>query len=281
VYGSSGGRRLLASALIILCIIVLVNKTAHVRVEATFVERAASDIMGPLQDLASRLFGPLTSATRDLVNLRSIRQENELLKEKLGSMPLLEAELKEARMENERLREMLKFAASVPSAYVPAVVIARNSDNWLSTFVINKGSSSGIQRDDPVVTSAGLVGRVIKVSARTSTVMLVVDPDSGAGGLVQRSRDSGVVVGQVGMGQMLKMKFFSRDSDVQVGDVILTSGLGSLFPKGLPMGTVISVGRGDYGLVKTADVVPFVNFDRVEEVLVLKGYQPVVEEGGH
>jgi len=270
LYGSSRGRRLVAAALVILVLLIAVNRNARVRQALGPLERLVSDVISPVQRLVRRIALPLSQIPGEIRRLRILADENLMLRERALPGPQLEADLEEARKENARLRELLRFTQAVPNTYIPAEVIGRNPDSWFNTAVINKGTADGVLRDDPVVTASGLVGRVTKVSANTASVMLLVDPDSGVGGLIQRTRDAGVVVGQAGPAQILKMKLFSRESDVKPGDVVVTSGLGSFFPKGLPVGKVLSVGRGDYGLVSTADVQPFANFDRLEEVLVLK-----------
>lgn len=260
----------MAAALMIVLVLALISRTRWPRDEVSVFEHLVSQITAPFQRIMRRVSAPFELISQEIRLLCQARNENLMMRDKVLGIPWLEADLQETLKENERLRELLKFAASLSMEYVPAEVIGRNPDNWFSTATINKGTADGVSRDDPVVTAAGLVGRVIKVTRDTATVMLMLDPDSGAGGLVQRTRDAGVVVGVGGPGQVLRMKLFSRESDVKVGDTIVTSGLGSFFPKGLPVGKVVMVGRGDYGLVKTADIQPFVNFDRLEEVLVLK-----------
>ena len=277
MHGSHRGRRLLAAALVVLVVLVVISKTAHVRLSITPVEGLLSELAGRWQSVVAWAGKPFVKISQEIARLRTMRDENLMMRDTVLKTPWLEADLQEALKENQRLRDLLRFAETLKYVYIPAEVIGRNPDNWLNTAVINKGLADGVSMNDPVVTSLGLVGRVIKVTRKTATVMLMLDPDSGVGGLVQRSRDAGVVVGVAG-GQTVSMKLFPRDPDVKAGDVIVTSGLGSFFPKGLPIGKVVSVSKGEYGLVKVADIQPFVNFDRLEEVLVLKPYEPVTED---
>jgi len=277
LYGSHRGRRLLAAALLLIVVLVVISRTAHVRLNTTLAEGLFSEMAGRWQGVVAWASKPFDRISQEIARLRTMRDENLMMRDTVLKTPWLEADLQETLKENQRLRDLLRFAETLKYAYIPAEVVGRNPDNWLNTAIINKGSADGVSVNDSVVTSLGLVGRVTKVTRNTATVMLMLDPDSGVGGLVQRSRDAGVIVGQAGGGQTLRMKLFPRDPDVKAGDVIMTSGLGSFFPKGLPVGKVISVSKGEYGLVKVADIQPFVNFDRLEEVLVLKPSKPVTE----
>ncbi len=279
MYSSGKGRGLLAAALIIILVLSVAARTRIARPDITLIERLVSQVFSPAQRLFQRVSLFFDRISQEIRLMREARDENLMLREKVLAIPWLETDLQEAQLENDRLRELLKFSQAVPSTYIPAEVIGRNPDNWFDMAVINKGLTDGVAKDDPVVTSSGLVGRVVRATSNTATVMLLLDVDSGVGGLVQRSRDAGVVVGRGSGEQVLTMKLFSKDSEVMVGDVIVTSGLGSLFPKGLPIGEVVSVGKADFGLSKTADIRPFVNFDRLEEVLVLKAdKEPAGEE---
>jgi len=277
LYGSYRGRRLLATALVVVAVLVVISRTAHLRLSMTPAEGLLSELAGRWQRGVAWASKPFDKISQEIARLRTMRDENLMMRDSVLKTPWLEADLLEALKENQRLRDLLRFAETLKYVYIPAEVVGRNPDNWLNMATINKGSADGVSVDDSVVTSLGLVGRVTKVTRTTATVMLMLDADSGVGGLVQRSRDAGVVVGQPGGGQTIRMKLFPRDPDVKAGDVIVTSGLGSFFPKGLPIGKVISVSKGEYGLVKVADIQPFVNFDRLEEVLVLKPSKPVME----
>jgi rod shape-determining protein MreC len=152
---------------------------------------------------------------------------------------------------------------------IAAQVVARNPNNWFSTVTLNRGANHGVRRDMVVVTAQGLVGRVSEVAPQTAKVMLITDPESGVGGLIQRSRDTGVVLGQTGDRARVIMKLFSPESAPLVGDKVITSGLGMVFPKGLSIGEVVSVETGDYGLVRYVEIEPAVDLDRLEEVLII------------
>lgn len=257
----------LVLAVAILAILLLLVATRNERVRVTVAEGLMSDALGPFQSLASGILQGTRRFTGSIVELRNLRQENQRLKAELESRYGLEASLAEVRIENDQLKGQLGLVRAKAFAYLTAKVIGRSPDNWFSTVILDRGSSNGVTRDLPVVTERGLVGRVSKVTARTATVMLLQDRDSGVGAIVQSSRDAGVVLGK--NNDALRLQFFSRDARVGLDDQVLTSGLGGVYPKGIPIGRVTAVDREEYGLLKVAQVQPHVDFSRLEWVLIV------------
>ncbi len=223
-----------------------------------------------------QLSNVLTTA-RDLATLRA---RNQQLQTQADTLTIDNARLKEVESENERLRELLRFAQLNPTydfrgGQVIARVITKAPSNYLSTIAIDLGSDHGIQPGMPVVTERGLVGRIQKVGPASSTVLLITDPSSGVQALVERtnSRAVGIVSGRAGA--LPAMEFISQDADVSVGDEIITSGLGGAFPKNLVIGQVVEVRQRDYEMFQQATVRPTVNFDRLEFVLVITNFTPL------
>ncbi|MDH3557772.1 MAG: rod shape-determining protein MreC, partial [Deltaproteobacteria bacterium] len=142
------------------------------------------------------------------------------------------------------------------------------------TILIDKGRSDGVTQDMAVVSAEGLMGRVIGVSSHHAKVLLILDANSAVDALIQRSRVRGVLVG-LGVDLCL-LKYVQRNEDVQVGDQVISSGMGGVFPKGLLLGTVQEVVRGSSGLFQRVEVKPAANFNRLEEVMVV--IQPPPEE---
>ncbi|MCL5676759.1 MAG: rod shape-determining protein MreC [Firmicutes bacterium] len=238
------------------------------RVERPAVSRAESwlsDALSPLQSVSSRAVRGVSSAFGAVAELGRLRSENQYLRDVLAQRPGLQSQLEELRVENEQLRQQLGLVQHSPLRYKPADVIGRSSDNWFATVTISRGSGDGVTRDMAVVTEQGLVGRVFKVTGRTATVLLLTDRDSGTGSLVANSRDAGIARGQDQ--DELQLRFFNPEAQVEVGDQVLTSGLNSLFPKGIPVGQVTQVTT--QGLVKEASLRPAVDFHHLERVLVV------------
>ena len=199
--------------------------------------------------------------------------ENRRLKQDICTLREQISQLKEYENENEELRKLLEFREKsklreMLADSVGAEVIGRNPVNWYKTIVIDKGARDGFKKDMVVVTGDGLVGRIKQVGTIASRVVLVLDEDNCVSAIVQRTREHGIVQGQ--LTDTLSMKYLSGKTEVIRGDVIRSSGLGGIYPKGLLIGTITDVERSDYGLTREAHVLPAVDFSRLENVLVLR-----------
>jgi rod shape-determining protein MreC len=189
-----------------------------------------------------------------------LQKENSLLRYRLNI-------LDEAYLENQRLKKLLSFKRDSPFKVVPCRVIGRSADNWGSSILIDKGRSSGLRRGMPVVTYDCLVGRIAEVYQSSANVLLVSDPSFSVSALSQRSRQEGLVCGT--LGSFLIMKYLPDNADIRTGDLILTSGLNEVFPKGIAIGKVVSIGKELSGLSSYCLIRPERDLSRVEEVLVV------------
>jgi rod shape-determining protein MreC len=172
------------------------------------------------------------------------------------------------------LTALLEFKAQALPTMIAAQVIGRDTGNWYRTILLNKGSADGIQADMGVVTSAGVVGRVVKTTMATAVVLLVSDPNNAIAGLIQRTRDEGIVEGTtVWLGKYI------RCSQERAGDRVVTSGLVGGFPRGLAIGTITTIGKEEGALFQSAELRPEVDVNRVEEVLVIQSPYIPGEDG--
>jgi len=197
---------------------------------------------------------------RNAIQRESLKKENEVLKSKLNVQ-------EDLRLENERLKELLSLRDRSSHKLIACRVIGRSIDSWASSIIIDKGRNSGLRRGMPVVTSLGLVGRVAEASEITSKVMLINDPNLSVSSIVQRSRQEGLVSGT--LGSHLIMRYLPQDADIEINDIIETSGLNETFPKGLLIGVVVDTGKEYSGLSRFAIIKPAVNLYGIEEVLVV------------
>lgn len=193
--------------------------------------------------------------------------ENERLKKEISSLRQRINTAEELSLENKRLRALLSFKQNSLFTLVAARVIARDPSNWSSVIIIDKGKRDGIKPSLAVITKQGLVGKVIEVGNVTSKIMLITDPNLGVSALLQRSRQEGLVSGT--LENLLIMRYLSADIDIKVSDVVITSGLSQIYPKGIIIGRVIEIGREYSGLQHFAMIKPEVNFSALEEVLVV------------
>jgi rod shape-determining protein MreC len=232
----------------------------------------------PLQNASSKASGATTGFFQQIWNFRSTAQENEQLKERLTQV---ETELNNARQaaaENEHLKGLLGLNEQTTIKSIPARVIARDPSVWFNTITINRGSSSGIEMNMPVVTAGGIVGRIITVSPWASQVMLLTDEKAGAGAVVGQLGQSGAlgsVRGRADLGvALIEMRYVSGTEKVEVGDTVMTTGQDGIYPAGLNVGRVVEVKSGSATQAHHILIQPGAQLDRLEEVAVLLYHPP-------
>ena len=191
----------------------------------------------------------------------SLEKEMEELKFKLN-------EAKEAEHENIRLRKILDLKEKSPYDFVVAQIIAKEPTNWLNSLVINKGQKNGIVINQPVMSFSNLVGKVIEVASRTAKVLLISDANSRVVSLIQRTRVEGMLEG-IGNG-LCRIKYLPVNADVKLGDVVISAGVGGVYPKGLIIGNIESIRIERGGIYKSGIVKPVSLLSGLEEVLCLK-----------
>jgi rod shape-determining protein MreC len=201
-------------------------------------------------------------------DLRGVENENRRLRAEAGTLTLQAREAEEARQEVRRLRELLALREETGRRAIAARVIARGSAGSARILLLGSGTRDGIARDQAVITPRGVVGRVIVAAAGTSKVQTILDPNSGVAALLQRTRVQGILVGDGD--SACRLEFVSELARVDVGDVVVTSGLDEIHPKGAILGVVTEVGEAK-DLTRHVKVRPEVDFQRLEEVLVLTG----------
>lgn len=195
------------------------------------------------------------------------KKKNEELEKELALLQSRLTQLKEVEIENDRLRHSLEFRKQLPFKFLSAHVIAHDVSSDYVGLRIDQGSDHGIQIGLGVVTPQGVVGRVLRVTPKFSDVVTLVDPTSNIDITVQRSRARGIVTGQAKK-LNCKLKYIDRNEDVQVDDVLVSSGFGDIFPKGLPVGNVLMVTPSPSGVMQTVLVKSVVDIYRLEEVLI-------------
>lgn len=231
----------------------------------------------PLQSASSKASGATSGFFEQIWNFRSTAQQNEQLKERLTQV---EQELNAARQaaaENERLKALLSLNEKTEVQTVPARVIARDPSVWFNTITINRGSSSGIAVNMPVVTGGGIVGRIIAVGPWSSQVMLITDEKAGAGAVVGQLGQSGAlgsVRGRADLGvALIEMRYVSGLEKVELGDSVMTTGQDGIYPSGLNVGKVVDVKTGTATQAHQILIQPGARLDQLEEVAVLL-YRP-------
>lgn len=196
-------------------------------------------------------------------------KENIKLKNEISALQQKINAAEEMFIENQRLKNLLAFRQDSPLSLLPAKVIARDPDNWSSAVIIDKGKRDGVRPSMAVITERGLVGKVAEAGNSTSKIMLLIDPNLSVSAMLQRSREEGLVSGT--LGKLLIMRYLSADIDIKLSDVVITSGLSRIYPKGIIIGRVAEVETQFSGSSHFAMVKPQVNFSSLEEVMVITG----------
>lgn len=213
-----------------------------------------------LLTLVRREVGAVISYHHNFIQNQRLKREMDLLRQNLNG-------LNELYLENMRLQKILSLKQKSSYKVIAARVIARSPDSWSSIIITDKGANQGIKRGMAAIGYPGLLGRVIEATAFTSKIMLINDPNLSISGIVQRSRQEGLVSGT--LGNRLIMRYLTEESDVKIQDVIVSSGLSEIYPKGLVIGTVVDLGEEFSGLSRYALIKPAVDLYNVEEVLII------------
>ena len=242
----------------ILCFLLLFFSLATPYIRAPFLNTLKYPLS--LLTLSRREFGAIIFYHRNFIQNEKLKKYIDLLKNRLNAK-------EEIYLENARLKNLLSFRQKSSYRLIAARVIARSADSWSSSVIIDKGKRNGIKRQMAVITYLGLAGRVTDTQEFTSKILLISDPNLGVSAIVQRSRQEGLVSGT--LGSHLIMKYLPEESDIRIGDVIITSGLNQTYPKGLLIGTVVGIGREFSGLSRYAIIKPAVNPSNIEEVLII------------
>lgn len=250
-------------------------------------QRGGLMVISPLESAVSTILEPFKNAYGWVADLLSARSENERLRQEADSLRSEVVSLREAADENQRLRELLDFTKqpSYPQDYatIPARVIGRSASPWNATITINRGADAGVSMGQTVVSGKGLVGQISAVTSNSAQVLLIVDHNSHVEAKLQTGSAAGTVVGSVN--SLLEMDFVDKNMKVIKNDVVVTSGTGKLFVKGVPIGVVEEAADQEIEYFKRISVSPFVDFGKLEEVMVLvppagAGQPPVDTEEG-
>jgi len=207
-------------------------------------------------------------------DLEALRQENARLQQ---ALTLAESELArrmEVDSQNKRLSQLVELQQQYGGKGVAATVVARTPDNWRKRLVVNRGAKDGIGTDSVVMSPRGLIGRVLVAGPNTSIISLLTDPGQTVATLGQRSRSPGIVTGEGDA--TLAMRYMPQQVDFRIGDLVLTSGFGGVFPKGIPVGKVVRVDQQPGAITPEVTIVPTADLDRIEEVMIFPPLNPVV-----
>ena len=235
------------------------------------------------ENVVNTILSPFQSAITSISNVTkkigviswemvTVYEQNKMLRSEVEQLRQRDVNVNEIMAENTRLTNILNYKNAVKQFDTAvAKIISYDSSNLTNSITINLGAKDGMQKNMPVITPQGLVGTIVAVYEHSAKVQLILDPRSAVGAIIQRpeSRVIGIMQGSVGVQTLAKMVNIPRDADVVVGDNVLTSGYGGLYPKGIVIGEVVEVTNEAGGLLKYATVKTAVDFYRIEEVLII------------
>ena len=254
-----------AVALIVVNIIILsVNSS---RYSSYGSGRSAIFFIAPFQETFTRSVQFLKNIWGHYFFLVSVAKENDNLKKTINHAIYKNNKYREIEISNFRLRNLLNFRKTMTNQVLVAEVVGQDPSPWFKTIIIDKGKSDGVEKGLPVVVPEGIAGQIIDISCNYSKVLLIIDRNSAVDALVQRTRARGLIKGQSD-GRCLS-KYVLRKNDIKVGDTVVSSGLDGVFPKGLRVGYVTEIVKRNSGIFQEVTVMPYVDFEKLEEVLVV------------
>ena len=229
--------------------------------------RIAIPFIAPFQKAVTHSIRFVRGLWNNYFYLVTAAKENERIRDALNRAIEENNQLVELKLSNTRLRGLLEFQKTIANRVIAAEVIGKDPSPWFKTIIIDKGRDDQVGKGMAVVIPDGVVGQVINASSHYSKVLLITAHNSSADALVQRTRARGIIQG--GATGRCAFKYVLRKHDVQIGDRVVTSGLDDVFPKGLSIGQVSRIIKPDAGIFQEVTVIPYVDFEKLEEVLVV------------
>jgi len=233
----------------------------------SFFGRTILNIFSPPLRAITFLLKGVRDLSGNYIFLLGANKKNLELQKSLDLLIEQNLQFKEVLLENDRLRKLLLLKKRSPVKLVSAEIVGRDPVGWFKTVLINKGTRADIRRNQAVITRQGIVGRILGVAADTAKVLLITDINSSVDALVQRTRARGVVEGRAS--NLCELKYVSSSDDVRPGDLVITSGLCGIFPKGLTIGRVGRVEKDGFSLFQYVELTPGTKLNKLEEVCIL------------
>lgn len=243
--------------------------------DPTLFEKIVTEVISPVQQGIVSSKESITSLWDNYLMIVNTSKENELLHRQISRLESDIFSMEETRRENLRLKQLLNFSDELTHFKVMAQVVGWDSANEFKVIRVNKGTRHGIRVMSSVITDQGLVGYVYRVTPNYADVLTILDQNNRVDVLVERTRTHGIVEGVFNF--TCALKYVMRNEPVEVGDKLLTAGVGGIYPKGIKVGMVRDIAKENFGMTLNIEVVPSVEFDKLEEVLVLVSQEQVEE----
>ena len=253
-------------AFIVINIIALIISARYLT-SATGFRNLGIGFVSPLQKTVTECVQVVKKIWLHYFFLISAEKDNDTLKKSLAESLYNTGQCKELEISNLRFRKLLDFKNCCAVRTIAAEVTGRDPSQWCKTLIIDKGTFEGVVKGLSVIVPEGVVGQVIEASIHYAKILLIIDSNSAVDALVQQTRAHGIIKGDSENSCFLK--YVSRKETVSIGDAVISSGLDNVFPKGFQIGKISDIIKNKSGIFQDIVVVPFVNFDKIEEVLVV------------
>ena len=264
--------------IVVVCHVILISAQVDARSGTSVLTHVTFSVFTEVNRLMVSIGDGFKETWRNYVGLRNLRTENEALSQDVSELMFRLQEQQEITQSVDRLERLLEFRQRLPLATLSARVIANDATPYFLTLTMDRGLQDGVRSEMAILAPNGIVGRVIgQPGERAARVQLLIDRNAAAGAMIERTRASGVVIGN-GDDQFLQMEYVSNFEDVVIGDRIVTSGIDGIYPKGFSIGTIVNVIEGA-GLHQEIRLTPAIDFSRLEEVLVVTNTFPVESLG--
>jgi rod shape-determining protein MreC len=265
-------KKLLLVSLILALPLISLNLERRDSGQVKWYDQPVLWIVNPTQEFFSRFALGVSHTTGLYLNLLEIKKDNRLLKDEIEKQKQSLATAEDLRLENERLKKQLGFQQEIPGHLLGAQVVGVDLWPEYSSLKINKGANDAIKKGMTVITHDGVVGYILNTAANYSTVIVLTDHNAVIDAIVERTRARGIVEG-LGA-DLCHIKYLQRTDDVQVGDMVVTSGVvhsgvDKVFPKGIPIGTITKVSKKAFGVTQEVELRPVVDTTRIEEVMIV------------
>jgi len=265
--------------LLLLSALILISLRVKERKGVAFIDSLLMEICLPFQKGSTFVIKRVRGVCGEYLFLVHLQRENERHQKRIADLQRENDQMREMVLSHERLRKLLQFRETLSSTIIAAEVVGRDPSSWFKSFTINKGEKDGVRKGMAVISPEGVIGQIFKTAPSHSVVLLVTDYNSAIDSIIQRTRAKAIVEG--GGENRCQLKYLLRAEDVVAGDRVVTSGLGGNFPKGLMIGEIRKVDKKGHGIFQYAELVPSVDFTRLEEVLIIKeSPPPPTEEKG-
>ncbi len=235
------------------------------------VSKTVNYVLTPVESQISGFFQPVNKVFSYIGKMEEYETENQELKRENIELLSKIKDINSYKEENERLRKLLEISDNYAYKTVAARVVAYETENWFSYVTLDKGTSSGINVSDTVITADGLLGQITDVGPNWAKVSTIINPESSAGVRITRNGEIGIVEGDTALSKTRKCRlgYLTANASIIAGDILKTSGLGGIYPPGLSVGKISEIAKDNMGRLDYAVVEPFINFDKLYEVLII------------